>query len=120
MTKKAYTAHFKFIESDILSISTGANTCIEYLESKGCGYKVYGRSSTFKTSRVEVSSSDNDLINNIVNDLKEIFENNNYPVKIVIYSVVDDMVEIHKIHGDRDDDMVSEIISVKNTTNPIN
>lgn len=120
MTKKVYTAHFKFLESDILSISTGTNTCIEYLESKGCGYKVYGRSSTFKTTRVEVSSSDNDLIINIVNDLKEIFENNNYPVKIVIYSVVDDMVEIHKIHGDRDDDMVSEIISVKNTTNPIN
>ena len=120
MIEKVYTAQFKFLEVDIKTFSRGLMICIDYLESKGCGYKVYGRSSTFKTSRVEVSSSDNDLINNIVNDLKEIFENNNYPVKIVIYSVVDDMVEIHKIHGDRDDDMVSEIISVKNTTNPIN
>lgn len=120
MTKKVYTAQFKFLELDNISISIGTNTCIEYIYSKGCGYKVYGRSSTFKTPRVEVSSFDNDLINNIVNDLKEIFENNNHSVKIVIYSVVDDMVEIHKIHGDRDDDMVSEIISVKNTTNPIN
>ena len=120
MIEKVYTAHFKFLESNIKTISRGLMACIDYLEFKGHGYKVYGRSSTFKTTRVEVSSSDNDLINNIVSDLKEIFENKNYPVKVVIYSVVDDMVEIHKIHGDQDDDMVSEIISVKNTTNPIN
>lgn len=120
MIEKVYTAQFKFLEVDIKSVSNGLMTCIDYLESKGHGFKTYGRCSTFKTTRVEVSSFNSDLINNIVNDLKEIFENKNYPVKVVIYSVVKDVVEIHKIHGDRDDDMVSVIISVKNTTNPIN
>ena len=115
-----YTVQFKFLELGNSTIKTGLMTCIDYLELKKIGYKIYGRCSTFKTSRIEVSSTDIEKTRGILEDLMDIFSEKEYPIKAVLYSVLDGVVEIHQIIGEQDDDMVSEIISVKNTSNPVN
>ena len=120
MSNMIYTVQFKFLELGNSTIKTGLMTCIDYLELKKIGYKIYGRCSTFKTSRIEVSSTDIEKTRGILEDLKDIFSKKEYSIKAVLYSVLDDVVEIHRIIGERDDDMVSEIISVKNTSNPVN
>ena len=120
MSNRIYTVQFKFLELGDSTIKTGLMTCIDYLELKKFGYKMYGRCSTFKTSRIEVSSTDIEKTRGILEDLMDIFSKKEYPIKAVLYSVLDGVVEIHQIIGEQDDDMVSEIISVKNTSNPVN
>ena len=49
MSNRIYTVQFKFLELGNSTIKTGLMTCIDYLELKKIGYKIYGRCSTFKT-----------------------------------------------------------------------
>ena len=120
MSDKNFTIQFRFCEVSKSATSNGLLLVIEYLESKKIGYKVYGKCSTFKTPRIEISSTSIEKVRSILEDVDDIFTSKAYPIKGVIYSVDDDVVEIHQIVGEQDDSMISEIISVKNTGNPIN
>ena len=73
MSNMIYTVQFKFLELGNSTIKTGLMTCIDYLELKKFGYKIYGSCSTFKTSRIEVSSTDIEKTRGLLEDLMDIF-----------------------------------------------